>query len=198
MKTAKIKIHKKDKIRDLRPKRALIAIPSSPVEQVLPQKSLDELTQIRQTYLERWSDPMNTQSEGDLSQELGVPISQLVTWRMEPSFYEVAYRRYSSALRSSVVPVLRKLVIRAHEGDREAVRQFLEITGILQSKGPTINVLNTGGTTDSFQSSMIRDLSDDDLDREIGQAFTHLYSSDIRVEGKVVAPIQDAEVVEVK
>jgi len=156
------------------------------------------MRKIRQTYLELWSDPMNTQEEKEIAKELGVPISQLVTWRLDPSFHEAAYKRYRSALQSSIVPVLRKLVLRAHKGDREAVRQFLEITGVVASKGPTINQFNLGGQGDTFQSQMVRDLSDDDLDREIGQAFAHLYSSDLQVAGGKVIPIEDAEFVSIK
>lgn len=182
-----------------RPKgKKIVALAISPVPPSTPDHSLDRMHEIRQRYLELWSDPMNTQEEREIARELEVPISQLVTWRLDPSFHEVAYKRYRSALQSSIIPVLRKLVLRAHKGDREAVRQFLEITGVVASKGPTINQFNLGGQSDSFQSQMVRDLSDDDLDREIGVAFAHLYSSDIQVTGGKVLPIEDAEVVSIK
>ena len=158
----------------------------SPV--VLPTP--EELEKRRVQFFEMWSDPLNTDSEVVMAKKLRTDLSQLVRWRLDPTFYQAAWKRYQETLQVSIIPIMRNLVAQAHEGSPRAMDKILEMLGMIEGKGSKVNIF-VG--QEGFDSQFLRDLSDSELDIEIDRLYRVLYLGDVTLRGKEVLPAKDVE-----
>ena len=157
-----------------------------------PPPTPEEFEKTRTQFFEMWSDPLNTDSEVTMAKKLKTELSQLVRWRLDPAFYQAAWKRYQETLQVSIIPIMRKMVGQAQEGSPRAIEKILEMLGMIEGKGAKINVFNVTGK-DGFDSQFIRELSDSELDVEIDRLFRVLYLGDVRLRGKEVTPAKDVE-----
>ena len=161
---------------------------------LLPAESLtpEEFEKRRSRFFEMWSDPLNTDTEIAMSKKLEIDLTQLVRWRLDPNFYQAAWKRYQETLQVSIVPIMRRMVAQAQEGSPRAIDKILEMLGMIEGKGSKINIFNVSGK-EGFDSQFIRELSDSELDVEIDRIYRVLYMGDITLRGKEVLPAQDVE-----
>lgn len=161
---------------------------------LLPVSTVD-LKKAQEKFFALWSNPLNTDDDTILSRKLGVPVSVIADWKADPILGDQASRLFLTNIRINTIPILRNLIAQAKDGSARAIDKFLEVAGLVESKGATINLNIGGGGGDPLQLAFIQELSDEDLDREINRLFTSLYASDIRIQEGDISPVFDAEIV---
>jgi hypothetical protein len=75
-----------------------------------------------------------------------------------------------------------------------ASKLLLQVLGVIQDKGTSINIFSGGG---NGSDSSLSQLNDDDLDKEINRLSAEVYPLDVRAHGGKIYPIEDAYVEEV-
>lgn len=155
-----------------------------------------KLEKTRESFLEIWSDPLDTRTEEEMAEELKVELSQLRTWRRDPIFYETATKRFKESFNANTIPVLRNLVSLAiRYKSLSASKLLLQAMGAIQDGGLFVQINNNGG---NGKPDDISKMDDDTLDREINRLSAEVYPLDVRLCKGKMYPIEDAYVEEVK
>jgi len=149
---------------------------------------------VRQRFLRIWSDPLDLREECEIADELGVEASELVKLRMDPSFYEPAWKMFQQAFPASLIPLKKRLTKQAIvHGSVSASRLLLEVIGMIEGKNKTQINVNVG-TGDAVAAN----LSDPELDSEIHRLLIEVGPADVSYRDGQAYPIIaiDAEVID--
>jgi hypothetical protein len=148
----------------------------------------------RRRYFDILTDPMDVSTDEEISENLGVTVSQIRKWRTDPSFIQVANVRFRENLASNTILVFKNLSHSAIvRNSISAARILLEIGGILKGTGGT-TVQITGA---SPQGEATVDLSDEDLEAEIARLIADTEPVDVSFQQGKVTPVEASfEVVE--
>jgi hypothetical protein len=156
------------------------------------------MEEARSRFLSIWSNPNDLRPLKEVAEDLGVPVSVLMTWQSDPALCDTASRRFKEALPGAFITINKSLLVAALERrSTTAARTILEQLGALRTGTGSVNVFvgGNGGSQD------LKKMSDDELDRVIHQLVMDAYPPDVAlVEGraKAVSDILEAEFTPVK
>lgn len=159
-----------------------------------PTCSVLSLTDLREKFLQVYSDPTDSRSIEKLARQWSIQTKQLLAWKSDPAFVQEAAVRYRRLLPGLLIDIQKALTVRAAEGGVTASRLLLEIHGILKGKGDVNVQVNTG----SPESSAIAKLSDGELDTMIEQLVQCTSPSDVLLQNGEVVSIPEAEVIDLE
>lgn len=137
------------------------------------------------------ADPTDIRTDEEICRDLQIEPTEMSAWKADREFMLPVVAKMQDNLQGSMlIDIIKTIARQSRKGNISASRLGLELARFIETKG-SVNI-NFGGS--GKEDEKLRDMSDEDLDRELKTILTSAFPDDLRFVKEEILPVDYEEV----